>query len=1003
MKTVTTILVLACVPLMAGTPAFSQVCLSEPFYYPDGNLEGNGSWSLIAGAAGQIVVSNNTAKLLFNNDTTIDNLDSVESWDGLGCVNCGADGKVTATFKIRRNSATTGDGIAWWIRFHEPTGKDMGGFYGTPTAATPRMAGKVLTPSATLTADQFDELKIVFDMAARTTSFYRTPSGGSEVGVGSPNVIVWDIDVAEPARPPSGTTTISKVQIINWNKNEIYGGDMTIDDLEIVRCPGSCLMQVTPLASAFITEDFLSVAEAGGVGFPSLFTFTLENQSEVIPINFTASEVKADGSPTDYSWLSLAPTSGGPIAPAETAQVVASLTPGASPGIYSGNIEIADDCDPSNHRVRPVVLVVGDAPWFIDPFQYPAGNLPGNGGWIGSGTLITADPDDPNNQVAKVELLPNTSGTTAISGLSCPPCEDGKLVVIAKIKGSATGIGATGAWQLDFVDAAGNALATWEGDYSRARGRTALTNTPELVTPYATVTSTQFHELKAEIDVKNNRTTYYSDGNPLGTTGTHGTEVAAYRTNVGDRVDGITIYRRSRDPLGGYVLFDDLRVFSCPGVCSGRVSSGVSEVGYTDSPHAILGDPTPTRSDGVTPYGPKAYTFHNDAPQTMSYTVTEVAADGVTPFDYSWMSLNKTGGGPVLGGTADAPVEISYNTSGLAKGLYRGFVKFTDTCSSARSYVRSIQLNVGDCITEDFGYPDGNLESMPGWRTGSLNQQELVPQMPGGTSPFPIEVVSGTVRVHGAPAPGTVEATHQPFEHCPACPDYDTQTPGVQGDGLIVVRAKIRGTADGGGARFWGLSFAAYNGTDLASWGGAAEFAEAAGDPDMSRSLADGAVHELKAYINVNTIDVDTVPADSTMYFFDGSLVGVGFHSNPGLDRVRLIRIRRNDNAVSDPNPVVEIDDISISACGPMCGDPVFDVRDVNGNPAHDQKVSVQDYIALSECWTGPGIMDPSPTPECQCLDATGDGAIDMQDFALFQTCYTGDEGGPADPGCDND
>jgi hypothetical protein len=971
MKSVAIVLVLVA---MLATPALAAY--SETFSYPDGNLAGNGGWIWWDSDPGvNSVEVLNSACAVYADQTSAVNVSNPD----IDEVPFAGTDKVDLTMDVRMSDSTGGAG--WFNVWDRAGSRVLGGLYWNGTAFYGRNqdTGALLSGMPSPGTTGFT-VKMVFDFVAKTVTY---SIGATTYGslAFNPAYNAADAGIGEVGFQ-------AQTNVKGPNSYHIF------DNLSITPEPAPpCLSAVTPPASDFITDSFLSVAEASGTGFPPSFTFTIENQSEATAINYTASEVKADGSPTDYPWLSLAPTSGGPIAPAGTAAIVASLTPGALPGIYSGNIKIADDCNPENSHVRPVVLVVGDAPCFVDPFQYVGGSLSGNGGWDGapSNVLAAADPDNADNQVAKINLTPSTSVEATMSGLGCLPCEDGTLIVLAKVKGSPTGAVVSRDWSINFNDGAGNALAKFEGDYSRVRGRNMADG---LLTDYGAISSTQFHELKAVIDIKNNLTTYYLDGGLM--TGanpqTHGGDL--YNPgpiNVGDRIESINLNVESHPDAAGYVLIDDVQVVSCPGVCLGRVSPDRSQNGFTDLPYAAAGATYPTLADGVTQYG-ASYTFINDGPQSMSYTVEEVAADGVTAFDYPWLTLSKLAGGPVLGGTPDDPVDISYNTTGLAKGLHRGFIKFTDTCTSARSYIRAIQLNVGDCISEDFAYPDGNLESMPGWRTGNLNHQDTVPQQPGGTTPFPVEVVGGLVRVHGAPAPGTVEATHQSIDNCPLCP---TSPP----YGLISVTAKVKGTIDGGGSRFWYLQFTPLNGDNpLVNWRGGATFVEAETSSGwVAGSLNDGAVHELKAILNLNGVDVQGVPYQAVQYFFDGALLGTAYDIGTIDSRIRFIRIRRDGNATADANPVVEIDDVSISRCESLCHKPF---ADVDGDGDVDQA----DFAVLQQCFSGPGGPIPADPTYCACLDKgsdapAGDGDIDSYDVAAFESCASGPNV-PADPNC---
>lgn len=875
----------------------------------------------------------------------------------------------------------------------------MGGFYGTPTSATPRMAGKALAPSVTLTPDQFDELKVVFDMTNRTTSFYHTPFGGSEQPVGSPNVIVWDVDVGAAARPPVGTTTISRVEIINWNRQDVYNGDMTIDDINVTRCPGTCFSDVTPLQSDPVIDATAQAPTGGEVVWVPSYDYTITNTSSVASINWTAAESNPDGTPADYPWLSLSPLNGGPLVPSDTDTVTASMTRGSlGAGLYAGNIRFEDDCDadPATYHLRTVQLVVGTSPWFVDAFHYADGNLALNGGWVGGqgGVTVAADPDDPTNQVMKIIMDPNAAagdGASSVVGFGTAACEDGIFTVVVKVKSSPEGTAGKG-WGLSVDDPNGANLAAWDGQYNQVRGRNAGAG---IVTPYVDLPSTEWHELRAVIDVLNNTTTYYFDDVALGAVNpqSHGVDLGSFQSGVRDVIGSISVTRVDNGPLTGYVLLDDLEVIGCPGECMAGVTPTRYQIGFTQLPWAPDASTTPVPET-------RDYVFSNDGLVAItSYSVEEVTRSGSST-DYPWILLSKTGGGPFSPGEDDgaSPVTATFSSAGLSSGPHLGYLKFTDSCNN-QTFMRAIKLNVGDCLTETFDdYGNGPLVDSPGW--------EVDPgaTFGGGTAissaATPIQVLDGVLEISGSTINGSpVEATqsitaqHRNINNCPVCPE----------DGLTVVRLRVKGHT--GGSALWEIHFTPLGGTDLAAWRGSASTATPMAAQDGAGAAVDltggGTWDELEARINVHAFELEGVPATSTAFYLNGALQETLAHGL-GDARVRRVRIVRIGNDFSqDADPVVEIDRMSISACGPVCGSPVFDSN-------RDHEVDYNDLQTLAgngliDCATGPAppaeVFD-ALSFQCQCLDINNDRAIDMLEFAAFQRCVSLGTPGPADPNC---
>ncbi len=985
--------------LAAWTPAMGQTCVSEAFAYPcvptppatACNLEGNGGWT---GAAGYVLLETTEHVLLnFANGGGTGN--KICTLGGLSCVACAADGKLTVSLKVQADSTPSAGGFAWSIEFREPTGKELARWYGNPKAATPRIGGQTL-PGFALSTTGWDELKAVIDTTNRTTYWYHTLDGGTEVLDGSK---VWPPGLGVP----QGTNQLGSITIQHW---DIAGlaGTLLIDDVSVARCPGSCFSDVDPLASENIMAKMFWAAEGAATSFPPTHVYTITNTSSVAQINWTAQEAKADGTTAgvDYPWFSISPASGGPlttVAPGNTADVTVSFVPGAlAPGLYAGNILLDDDCGTEASSMRTVQLALGFNPWFAEAFQYPSGNLDGHGGWIGGmgGIVVDADPDNPDNQVMKVIMDPNAAGgdaTSAVIDAPADPCENGLIVVEAKIKASPTGTTGKG-WIMTVDSPSGANLAFWEGSYNTARGRNAGAG---LATPSATVTSAQWHTLRAEIDVRNNLTTYKFDGVALGAVNpqTHGEDLGTFQANVEDFVDSISITRVENGPLTGYTLFDDVTIVSCDTPdpqCTANVYPWRYAAGFTQLPWApdSLTAPNPASRD---------YIFSNEGLVDIAgYSVDTVNRDGTAHVDYPWMTLSKTSGGPLAPQTQDPlPVTATFN-SGQAPGAHLGYLKFTDSCSGL-TFMRAVKLNVGNCISEVFDdYANGPLTDAPGWEVDPAGT------FGGGTSlgvASPIEVNSGVLRITGnklSPAAGQVNVTaqHRRIDNCPVCEGTD---------GLVRVTMKIRGHS--GSSALWEVHFTPLGGTDLAAWTGTAGSVQPRAEAEGEGTLSDltGGWDTLEARINVHDYDAQGVPARSTEFYFNGVLTDTIVHTWPPTPpdvynepRVRYIKVVRVGNdTTADADPMIEIDDVVLSRCERLCNTPFADT-DADGD------VDQADFAVLQRCFTAGATPIPADPAYCVCFDKgadnpAGDNDIDNFDFEVFENCASG-SGVPADPNC---
>jgi hypothetical protein len=85
---------------------------------------------------------------------------------------------------------------------------------------------------------------------------------------------------------------------------------------------------------------------------------------------------------------------------------------------------------------------------------------------------------------------------------------------------------------------------------------------------------------------------------------------------------------------------------------------------------------------------------------------------------------------------------------------------------------------------------------------------------------------------------------------------------------------------------------------------------------------------------------------------------------------------------INDPDDTVDegfwdLDNVRLKAFEPLTGD--FNL---------DGAVDMDDYLIFQACTTGPAIVPPAPG--CEKADLDGDGDVDQDDFGLFQANMTG-------------
>ncbi len=135
----------------------------------------------------------------------------------------------------------------------------------------------------------------------------------------------------------------------------------------------------------------------------------------------------------------------------------------------------------------------------------------------------------------------------------------------------------------------------------------------------------------------------------------------------------------------------------------------------------------------------------------------------------------------------------------------------------------------------------------------------------------------------------------------------------------------------------------------------------------------------------------------------NGDLGGFNWVSGSGKELQWGIIQSDNDNTVWVDHVEVLEGAVGVEPCAQF--NPVFDQvgGGISGEDP-DGAVDQQDFGVFQACATGPtppaGMFD-ALSDDCKCLDVTDDEAIDQADFGFFQRCISG-TGNPADPACDD-
>ncbi|MBI4578490.1 MAG: hypothetical protein HY718_02240 [Planctomycetes bacterium] len=147
---------------------------------------------------------------------------------------------------------------------------------------------------------------------------------------------------------------------LDWlriNSGEALGAE----DPVIVRLPlPSCRSVVLPEA------DVAAFALTGQPADPSQAVYTVINGG-ANTVNYSISEVDAQGLTLDHAWLSLDKDSTA-LNSEQSDKVTATIdAANLDPGVHTAYVRFTDDCDPATVQTRRIVLTVQTCPWTIAP------------------------------------------------------------------------------------------------------------------------------------------------------------------------------------------------------------------------------------------------------------------------------------------------------------------------------------------------------------------------------------------------------------------------------------------------------------------------------------------------------------------------------------------------------------------------------------------------------------------------------------------------------------
>lgn len=199
---------------------------------------------------------------------------------------------------------------------------------------------------------------------------------------------------------------------------------------------------------------------------------------------------------------------------------------------------------------------------FVENFDYPDGQLGGQGAWVGNPDDATTagrlDVVSNHLQLTHNDTVPsaNVSATTSFAPVG--PDGSGVITVITHAElGSGDG---GNIWFFRAKDAGGNVLGAWDGQFTTARPRIANS-----VLAAQALTGTGYDELRMDLNVVTGAIDYYFNGASVGSLDS--TTVPGAFNIIGSMVSQIEFQRQGRGGTGtftGSLNFDSVSVVPEP-------------------------------------------------------------------------------------------------------------------------------------------------------------------------------------------------------------------------------------------------------------------------------------------------------------------------------------------------------------------------------------------------------------------------------------------------------
>ncbi|UCD27317.1 MAG: hypothetical protein JSV03_09295 [Planctomycetota bacterium] len=184
-------------------------------------------------------------------------------------------------------------------------------------------------------------------------------------------VIVWDGEYLGTYNWYTSTNAnLTDINLLGGTSGSVdpaVAGGVMLDNLYVEEGvepppPPACSSEVLPMV-----KQYLGPAPVGG-SIEDSTDYVINNNGSANISQFTVAEVDQNGDPQEYTWLTVAPLTGGPILAGENSGPITATanSTGLDVGVYNAYLKFTDDCTTGGH-IREIEYTI--LPIDVDPPQ----------------------------------------------------------------------------------------------------------------------------------------------------------------------------------------------------------------------------------------------------------------------------------------------------------------------------------------------------------------------------------------------------------------------------------------------------------------------------------------------------------------------------------------------------------------------------------------------------------------------------------------------------------